>query len=83
MQEGDVIIVRWADDFVVGFQYRDHAERFKDNWARGCEGWRWNFIRRKRGCSGSDDLPAGTVSAWMEKVNQPPSTSWDLPTIVE
>lgn len=27
---GDVIIVRWADDFVVGFQYQDDALRFKD-----------------------------------------------------
>jgi len=26
---GDVIIVRYADDFVVGFQYRDDAERFR------------------------------------------------------
>ena len=26
---GDVIIVRWADDFVVGFQYEDDARRFK------------------------------------------------------
>jgi RNA-directed DNA polymerase len=25
---GDVIIVRWADDFVMGFQYRDDAEIF-------------------------------------------------------
>jgi group II intron reverse transcriptase/maturase len=25
---GDMIIVRWADDFVVGFQYKDDAERF-------------------------------------------------------
>jgi RNA-directed DNA polymerase len=25
---GDVIIVRWADDFVMGFQYHDDAERF-------------------------------------------------------
>jgi len=25
---GDVVIVRYADDFVVGFQYRDDAERF-------------------------------------------------------
>lgn len=25
---GDVIIVRYADDFVLGFQYRDEAERF-------------------------------------------------------
>jgi RNA-directed DNA polymerase len=25
---GDVIIVRWADDFIVGFEYREDAERF-------------------------------------------------------
>ncbi len=25
---GNVIIVRWADDFIVGFEYRDDAERF-------------------------------------------------------
>ncbi len=25
---GDVIVVRWADDFVVGFEHRDDAERF-------------------------------------------------------
>ncbi len=27
---GDVIIVRYADDFVVGFQYRSDAERFQE-----------------------------------------------------
>lgn len=27
---GDVIIVRWADDFIVGFEHRDDAERFLD-----------------------------------------------------
>ena len=27
---GDVIIVRWADDFVVGFQYEYEASRFKE-----------------------------------------------------
>ncbi len=26
--EGDVIVVRFADDFIVGFQYRHEAERF-------------------------------------------------------
>jgi RNA-directed DNA polymerase len=26
--KGEVIIVRWADDFVMGFQYRDDARRF-------------------------------------------------------
>ena len=28
MQEGDVIVVRYADDFIVGFQHRHEAERF-------------------------------------------------------
>jgi RNA-directed DNA polymerase len=27
---GDVIIVRWADDFIVGFEHRADAERFLD-----------------------------------------------------
>jgi RNA-directed DNA polymerase len=26
---GDVVIVRYADDFLVGFQYREDAERFQ------------------------------------------------------
>ena len=27
---GDMIIVRFADDFVAGFQYQDDAERFQE-----------------------------------------------------
>ncbi len=27
---GDVIVVRWADDFIVGFQHRKEAEQFLD-----------------------------------------------------
>src|SRR6516162_7747896 len=27
---GDVLVVRFADDFVVGFQHRKEAERFQD-----------------------------------------------------
>jgi hypothetical protein len=29
--EGDVIVVRYADDFIVGFQYRHEAEQFLAN----------------------------------------------------
>jgi RNA-directed DNA polymerase len=25
---GDAIIVRWADDFIVGFEYQEDAQRF-------------------------------------------------------
>ena len=28
---GDMVIVRWADDFIVGFEHRDDAERFHDD----------------------------------------------------
>ncbi|MHB1774238.1 MAG: reverse transcriptase domain-containing protein [Acidimicrobiales bacterium] len=27
---GDVVIVRWADDFIVGFEHQDDAERFQE-----------------------------------------------------
>jgi hypothetical protein len=27
---GDVIIVRWADDFIVGFEYQEDACQFRD-----------------------------------------------------
>ena len=27
---GNVIIIRFADDFVVGFQYQDDAEKFRE-----------------------------------------------------
>ena len=29
--QGEVIIVRWADDFVVGFEHRNDAERFRSD----------------------------------------------------
>jgi RNA-directed DNA polymerase len=31
---GDVIIVRFADDFTVGFEYREEAEQFRDELGR-------------------------------------------------
>ena len=30
---GDVIVTRWADDFIVGFQYRTDAEQFLESLA--------------------------------------------------
>ena len=47
--KGDVIIVRYADDLVVGFQHRAEAERFLERVSRN--GWRssaWNSIRTRR-----------------------------------
>ncbi len=42
---GDVIVVRYADDAVLGFQHREEAERFLAK-LRGQSGW--NYTRRRR-----------------------------------
>ena len=48
--KGEVIVVRFADDFVLGFQYRDEAERFAaDLRERLAQALGWNFTRRKPG----------------------------------
>jgi len=44
---GDVIVVRYADDLVVGFENRREAEResvFGIDWLSSD----WNYIQRKR-----------------------------------
>jgi RNA-directed DNA polymerase len=47
--KGDVIVVRYADDLVVGFESRTEAERF---WRSFGSVWRssvWNYMRKRRG----------------------------------
>ncbi len=44
---GDVIIVRFADDFAVGFQYRDDAERFLETCGNDSASSVWNCIPTK------------------------------------
>ena len=47
---GEVYIVRYADDFVLGFQYRADAQRFQSELAR--DDWRssaWSCTRRRPG----------------------------------
>jgi RNA-directed DNA polymerase len=39
---GDVVIVRFADDLVVGFEHRDDAERFRRTSVRGWRSSRWS-----------------------------------------
>jgi group II intron reverse transcriptase/maturase len=34
--EGDVVVVRFADDFIVGFTHRHEAERFLRDWRARC-----------------------------------------------
>jgi RNA-directed DNA polymerase len=45
--QGDMIIVRYADDAVLGFQHRSDAERFLEQLRNGCGSSDWNCTRRK------------------------------------
>ena len=45
--QGDVIIVRFADDFVVGFQHKQDAERFHDALQKRLERFRLKLHPRK------------------------------------
>ena len=44
---GDMIIVRYADDFIVGCQYESDARRFWTRCENGCGGLRCRFIRTR------------------------------------
>ena len=46
---GDVIIVRWADDFIVGFEHEDDARRFLASFASGSRSSGWSCTRTRRG----------------------------------
>ena len=45
---GDVIIVRYADDVVLGFQHREDAEQFLGRCGKGWRNSGWSCTRRKR-----------------------------------
>ena len=46
--KGEVIVVRYADDLVVGFEHREDAERFLRDSGIGWRNWGWSSIPRKR-----------------------------------
>jgi RNA-directed DNA polymerase len=46
---GDVIIVRWADDFVVGFEDEQDARRFLAELRSGSRGSGWSCTRTRPG----------------------------------
>ena len=50
---GEVIIVRFADDFIAGFEYREDAERFLDGCAAGSRSPGWSCTRTRPGRSSS------------------------------
>ena len=45
--KGDMIIVRYADDIVVGFQHEADARRFWDEMRNGCGSFRYHCIRKR------------------------------------
>ena len=45
---GDVIVVRYADDAVGGFEHRAEAERFLENGRTVCKSSGWNYTRIRR-----------------------------------
>ena len=73
---GDVIVVRYADDWVAGFQYRDDAERFQREVARAVGPVRADAAPRQdaadrvRALRPREPTPPGT------EANRRPSTSW-------
>lgn len=46
---GDVIVVRYADDLVLGFEHRKEAERFLKEFGDVWPSSAWSYIRTRRG----------------------------------
>ena len=76
---GDMIIVRFADDIVVGFQAKADAVRFWAELTKECGSSAWNCIPRKRGCW-SSDVRGRKTGKGAEKGNRRRSTSSASPT---
>ena len=47
--KGDVVVVRYADDLVMGFQHRTEAEQFLRSSGNGWRSSAWNYIRTRHG----------------------------------
>ena len=45
---GDMIVVRYADDIVVGFENRADAERFLPSGRSACRSSGWSYTRTRR-----------------------------------
>jgi RNA-directed DNA polymerase len=46
---GDAVVVRYADDLVVGFEHRTEAERFLREFRTVWQSSAWNYIRTRQG----------------------------------
>jgi len=76
---GDMIIVRYADDVIVGFQHASDARRFLDEMRSGCRSLRCRYTPRRPGSSSSDALPRNAEGG-AALASRRPSTSWASPS---
>jgi RNA-directed DNA polymerase len=53
----DVIIVRWADEVIVGFEYAEDAQRFLTKLRKRFAGSGWNCIPTRPGGSNCGASP--------------------------
>ena len=58
--QGDVIVIRYADDTVLGFQHRAEADRFLQDLRKRLGSLDWNSIPIRRAGSSSGGLPTRT-----------------------
>jgi RNA-directed DNA polymerase len=59
---GDVIIVRFADDFVAGFEHKSDASSSSPTFASGSRSSPWSCIPTRRGSSSSGATPPATAA---------------------
>jgi group II intron reverse transcriptase/maturase len=76
---GDMIIVRYPDDFIVGFQHKVDAQRFLDEMRKRLRESRCRFTPRRPGSSSSDALRQETARS-EGSANRRPSTFWASPS---
>src|SRR5215469_13375651 len=79
--QGEVVVIRYADDSIAGFQYQTDADRF---WKIYGSDWLcldWNYTRIRRAGSNSAGLPKRTGNVG-GKGNLRRSISWASPTSV-
>ena len=79
--KGDVVIVRYADDFIVGFQHREDAERFRVELVERLTKFGLGLKAEKTRL-----IEFGRYAAERERRVEPasrrPSSTWDSPTSV-
>jgi RNA-directed DNA polymerase len=73
---GAVVVVRYADDTVLGFQSQTEADRFLEDLRDGWGSLDWNCIPRKRAGLSSAGMPSRTGDE-EEKGSPRRSTFWD------